>query len=398
MNSLFLVLVLTLFVLPDVVSQDFKIELKGYVGVNASVNSRESAEARNRHIYLYPLPELLNDAGEDERDKSQFDLDAAYSRFGLHISGPELKGFKTSAMVEGDFLGKGNGDNNFRLRHAFVTFAKEKWSITAGQTWHPMFLPENCPGTVNVNAGTPFHPLIRNPQIRISRQLSPKTQLLFFVVEQNNFRNSGFEVSGTEHALMPELDLQMKWSGEGVWTAFTAGYKTLAVPGEFTEGADVEKVSGFHFNGSFKYKLPAVTFSMEGIYGSNLSDFVMLGGTGRSVGDNEFDSLHTASVWTDIHGNNKEGFQPGLFAGYTANMGAPGEVTVIPELSRSEGLVASVFGVSPRIKYLMGNAWVGLEYLFTAAQWGNNYDSYGVPVNTEEYINHRMLLSLRYNF
>jgi hypothetical protein len=234
-----------------------------------------------------------------------------------------------------------------------VTFAKEKWSITAGQTWHPMFLPENCPGTVNVNAGTPFHPLIRNPQIRISRQLSPKTQLLFFVVEQNNFRNSGFEVSGTEHALMPELDLQMKWSGDGVWTAFTAGYKTLAVPGEFTEGADVEKVSGFHFNGSFKYKLPAVTFSMEGIYGSNLSDLVMLGGTGRSVGDNEFVSLHTASVWTDIHGNNKEGFQPGLFAGYTANMGAPGEVTVIPELSRSEGLVASVFGVSPRIKYLM---------------------------------------------
>ncbi|WP_025006635.1 hypothetical protein [Marinilabilia salmonicolor] len=71
---------------------------------------------------------------------------------------------------------------------------------------------------------------------------------------------------------------------------------------------------------------------------------------------------------------------------------------MIPELSRSEGQVASVFGVSPRVKYIMGSAWVGLEYLLTAARWGNNYDSNGVPVNTEEYINHRMLLSLRYNF
>lgn len=398
MKTIFLFGVLTLLTLLSANAQDFKVEFHGYVGVDAAVNSRASVEARNRHIYLYPLPESLTETGEDENDISQFDLDAAHSRVGIHLSGPELKGFKISAVLEGDFLGNGNGDNNFRLRHAFVKFAKEKWSVTAGQTWHPLFLTENYPGTVNTNAGTPFHPLIRSPQLRFTWQVAERTELLFFVVDQNNFRSTGFDANSTEHALMPELDAQMKWAGEGVWAAFTAGYKTLAIPDGFSEGTSVKKVSGYHFNGSFKYQFPTFTFRMAGLFGSNLSEMVMLGGVGQTISDDDFVALETASVWTDIHGNNTDGFQPGIFAGYTANMGSGEEVVVIPELSRSKGRVASVFAISPRVKYLMGKAWVGLEYLLTSAEWGNNFDNYGVPTDTDHYLNHRVLLSLRYNF
>ncbi|WP_291861697.1 DcaP family trimeric outer membrane transporter [Marinilabilia sp.] len=398
MKTIFLFVVLAMLILWSAKAQDFKFDFHGYVGVDAAANSRASVEARNRHIYLYPLPELLTETGEDENDRSQFDLDAAHSRVGMHISGPALKGFKTSAVLEGDFLGNGNGDNNFRLRHAFVKFSREKWSVTAGQTWHPLFLTENFPGTVNVNAGSPFHPLIRSPQIRFTWQVAEQTQLQFFIVEQNNFRSTGFANSSTELSGMPELDVQMKWAGKGAWAAFTAGYKTLAVPGSFTEGASVEKVPGYHFNGSFRYQFPSFTFRMEGIYGSNLSEMVMLGGVGQSIADNDFVALETGSIWTDIQGNNTDGFQPGIFAGYTANMGSAEEVVVVSELSRSKGQVASVFAVSPRVKYLMGKAWVGLEYLLTSASWGNNFDNYGVPTDTDDYINHRVLLSLRYNF
>ena len=395
MRKFLLAFVASLCAFPIIEAQDFKVELKGYVGVDAALNSRASVEARNGHIYLYPLPEDLNEAGEDVNDYRKYDVDASHSRFGLHVSGPELKGFATSAVLEGDFLGKGDGDNNFRLRHAYVQLAKEFWSITVGQTWHPMFLAENFPGTVNVNAGTPFHPLIRNPQVRLTFNASENTQLLFFLLEQNNFRSSGFGSQSTERSLLPEFDAQLKWNSGGAWAAITAGIKTLAVP---ETGVESDKVTSLHANGSFKYKFPGLTFKMEGIYGGNLSEMVMLGGVGRAISDAEYIPVRTASVWTDIHGNNTEGFQPGFFAGYTANMGAAEEVVVMEAFSRSGGKVASVFALSPRIKYIMGKAWIGLEYMMTSAEWGEDFDRYGVPEDTESYTNHRVLLSLRYNF
>ncbi len=393
-----LLLLLSFTVLVPLHAQEFDVSFHGYVGVNTTFDSRANVAARNRHVFLYPLPENLSEQGEDLNARSQFDIDAAHSRFGLNIGGPQLAGFNTSAMLEGDFVGNGEIDSYFRLRHAFVTFSKKSWSLLAGQTWHPMFLTENFPGTVNVNAGTPFHPLIRNPQLRLTWNASDNTQLLFFLIDQNNFRSSGFGSNSSEEALMPEVDAQLKWKNRGIWTALTGGYKTLAIPETQEPLESPEKVSAWHFKGSFKYTLPAFTFKMEGIYGTNLSEMVMLGGTGRSLSNGNYVSLGTSSLWTDIHTNHTEGWQPGVFAGYTANLGAHEEVTVAENLSRSGGNIKSVYAISPRLKYIMGKAWVGLEYLFTNAAWGNEFDGYGVPINTEDYVNHRLLLSLQYNF
>ncbi len=380
-------------------AQKFDISFRGYVGVNTTFDSRASVAARNRSVYLYPLPERLSqETGEDLNERSQLDTDAAFSRFGLHIDGPRLGEFNASAMIEGDFIGNGAVDSYFRLRHAFVTLSKEKWSLLAGQTWHPFFVTENFPGTVNVNAGTPFHPLIRNPQVRLAWQVSSTTQLLFYVIDQNNFRSSGFGANSTEEALFPELDGQLKWNSGGAFAALTAGFKTLAIPEAISPKADPDKVSSYHFNASFRYNLPGFTFRMEGIYGSNLSEMVMLGGVGQSVAGNGFVSLETGSIWTDIQTSNTEGWQPGLFAGYTVNMGAREEVTVVEGLSRSKGKVASVYGLSPRLKYIIGKAWIGAEWLLSNAEWGEDFDAFGVPTDTRDYINHRLLLSLRYNF
>jgi hypothetical protein len=379
-------------------AQDFDVSFHGFVGVNATMDTRVSVMARNRHVYLYPLGEKLNDAGADLNSRNMFDIDAAYSRFGLDISGPQLAGFNTSAMIEGDFIGSGPVDSYFRLRHAIVKFAKDNWSLLGGQYWHPLFIPENVPGTVNVNAGAPFHPLIRSPQIRLTWQASDNTRLLFFVIDQNNFRSSGFGSNSTENALFPELDAQMKWKSGGAFAAFTAGLKTLAIPDDVLLKVNPEKVSSYHFNASFKYHFPKVMVKMEGVYGSNLSEMVMLGGVGQSVANDDFVGLQTASLWADIQTRNTEGWQPGFFAGYTANMGAREEVNVIPALSRSDGEVASVYAFSPRLKYIMGKAWIGAEWHFTSVAWGKVFDNYGVATDTKDYINHRLLLSLRYNF
>lgn len=379
-------------------AQKFDVSFHGYVGVNATVDSRSSIAARNGHIYLYPLPKDLNESGEDLNNRRQFDIDASYSRFGLDVVGPELSGFNTSAMIEGDFVGNGEVDSYFRLRHAFVEFSKEKWSLLGGQTWHPVFVPENFPGTVNVNAGVPFHPLIRNPQIRLTWRANSNISLLFFVINQNNFRSTGFNPKGSEEGMLPEFDVQLKWSGGGAFAALTAGHKTLGIPLDIDFTDSPKKVYSQHYSASFRYNFPGVTVKMGGIYGGNLSEMVMLGGVGQSVADDDFIPIEAGSLWTDVHTNNSDGWQPGLFAGYTTVLGAREEILVFPELSRSEGKVEAVYGVSPRLKYIVGNAWIGAEYLFTMASWGNLYGNYGIPENTGDYINHRLLLSLRYNF
>ena len=380
------------------VAQDFDVSLHGYIGVDAAYDSRSSVTARNRHVYLYPLPEDLSDAGDDLNKREQFDLDAAHSRFGLDIKGPAIGEFRTSGMIQGDFIGNGRVDSYFRLRHAFISLSNEKWTFLAGQTWHPIFVTGNLPGTVNANAGAPFHPLIRSPQVSVTRKLSPSTRLSFFVVDQNNFRSSGFGSNSTEEALFPELDARLQWNTPGMLVALTGGVKTLAVPQEISGVVPAKKVSSGHVSASFRYNLPKITIRMEGIYGGNLTEMVMLGGVGQSLSDGEYVPLTTGSLWTDIQTNNSTGWQPGFFAGYTANMGAHEEVTVVENLSRSKGQVQSIYALSPRLRYVFDAFWIGAEWLYTNAAWGDAFDQYGVPQNTENYKNHRLLLSLRYNF
>ncbi|MFO8000898.1 MAG: hypothetical protein R6U46_06630 [Marinilabilia sp.] len=379
-------------------AQDLDVSFHGYVGMNVTHDSRSSVTARNRHIYLYPLPEDISETGRDLNNQGQLDIDATYSRFGIDIKGPDIGNFSSSAMIEGDFLGQVGFDSYFRLRHAFISLSREKWTFLAGQTWHPIFVTDNFPGTVNVNAGTPFHPLLRSPQIRIARDISSTTRLLFYIVDQNNFRSTGYGNNSTEEALFPELDARIRWETRGMLVALTGGFKTLAVPREISGTASPEKLRSSHFNASFRYKLPSFTFRMEGIYGGNLSEMAMLGGTGRTMADDDFMPISTGAIWADVQTNDQNGWQPGIFAGYTANMGAREEVTVIEELSRSQGQVASVYAVSPRLKYVFDHFWIGAEWLFTSAKWGDETDDFGVPVNTENYENHRLLLSLRYNF
>ncbi len=372
-----------------------QVGFHGFAGVSAFSDSRSSATTRNGHIYLYPHGRNLSQNGEDLNKRGELNIDAAHSRLGLDLTGPGFKDIQTTAMIEGDFLGKGSGDSNVRLRHAYLRFTGERWSLLAGQTWHPLFIPENCPGTIGSNAGAPFHPLNRSPQIQFTWQASPGIQLLLFLIEQNNFRSAGFP-KGSEESMVPEFDIQIKWQNKSAWAALTAGLNSLAIPESIEPSGTPVKVKGFHYNASLRYRLPAFTVSMEGIYGGNLSGMAMPGGVGKTVGG-EYKPLHTGSLWMGLQSNRMQGWQPGLFMGWLHNTGAGTPVTVVEELSR-DPKIAVIYGLSPRLKYIFGNVWAGAEWLWTTAEWGDSFDAYGVPENTLPFENHRFLLSLRYNF
>jgi hypothetical protein len=381
----------------------FEISLHGFIAVDAAYNTRASQQVRNKHIYMFPLPERIDAAtGKDLNDRGVYDMDAAHSRFGLHIKGPTINGVSVFGLLEADFLGDDRvADSDFRLRHAYVRLGYKDFSFVAGQTWHPFFIPENFPQTVNTGVGVPMHPLSRNPQLRFNWNPQDNLELSATLLEQNNFRTTGF-ATGSEDAGVPEVVLQAKIGGTGpAWVSLSAGYKRLAIP----EALDPQKVrpevGSFHYQATFRYKLPMLTYRMGALYGQNNSDIVIPGGVGRVVNtpdsDPEFKPLASATFWIDINSTNKT-WDPGFFAGYLKAMGASEEVTVIPGLSLKPD-VADVIAIAPRLKYHIGtHTWIGAEYMWTQAGWGKSYDSYGAPSEVENYTNHRLLLSLRYHF
>jgi hypothetical protein len=381
----------------------FDVSLHGFVAVDVAHNTRVGRTIRNEHIYMFPLPAKIDEiTGKDLNDRGNFDIDAAHSRFGLHIKGPTVNGISVFGLIEADFLGDARfSDSNFRLRHAYVRFGYKNYTLLAGQSWHPFFMPENFPQKVNTAVGVPMHPLSRNPQLRLGWKPNENTELLIALIEQNNFRTAGF-AKGSEYAEMPEILLQVKLGGAGpAWAAFGAGYKRLAIPDNIDSLKTGAMVNGFHYQASFRYKLPKATIRASGMYVDNISEMAVPGGVGRVVGSTnenpEFVFLKTATLWTDIKSNNTT-WDPGFFIGYLKALGNSKEVDVVKELSFHPD-VTDVLSVAPRILYhVNSHTWIGLEYMYTQAAWGSSYDSNGAPIDLKDYVNHRTLLSFRYNF
>ncbi|MCT4646966.1 MAG: hypothetical protein N4A74_18395, partial [Carboxylicivirga sp.] len=144
--SVLLLSIITALVVAQENKKTFNVEIHGFVGVNAYLDTRQSASARNGNIYLFPKPFKDDGAGNDLNDASYSDIDAAFSRFNIGVSGPDMFGAKSFAFIEGDFLGDKSQDNqdvNFRLRHAFIRLNWDKTSLLVGQYWHPLFITEN---------------------------------------------------------------------------------------------------------------------------------------------------------------------------------------------------------------------------------------------------------------
>ncbi|MDG5799312.1 DcaP family trimeric outer membrane transporter [Marinilabiliaceae bacterium ANBcel2] len=403
MKYLYIVCAL-IFVATESISQDrlFNVDIYGMVAVDVAHNTRGSRMARNDHIYLYPLPSG-KDNDHDINDRGTFDIDAAHSRFGLNVLGPEVNGISTLAVLEADFLGDARfADSNFRLRHAYLQLGYNNITFIVGQTWHPFFVPENFPQTGNTCVGVPMYPLSRNPQLRFSYRFNEDVEIIAALIEQNNFRSAGF-VKGSEEAQVPETVIQLKLGGEGnAFATFSAGYKRLAIPQDISQTEDQPVIGSTHYQASFRYQLPRLTFRAGGIYGGNLTEHVIPGGVGEvieSSGTNspEYEALKVATLWSDLEVMN-ETWRPGFFTGYLNRLGSSDEVDVIDDLSMDPGL-SSLFVVSPRIRYVLADHInITLEYYFSRAGWGEEFDYYGVGDDVSYYNNHRSLLSFKYLF
>ena len=379
----------------------FGIKFKGFVMANIAYDTRQTVNAREGDLALFPQPVALDADGNDIFEVPSFNILSVFSRLSGSITGPNAFGAKTSGVLEGDFFGQTNGDvNGFRLRHAIIKLNWNKTTLMVGQYWSPLFVLGVTPGVVAVSAGAPFQPFSRNPQIRIEHEANG-IKLIAAALTQRDFKSPG-PVTGTDYLRnsgTPDLHLQFQFPGRFAMFGIGGEIKSL-LPELITSNgykAD-EKITTYTGIAYMKASKGMVSFKAEGVYGSNMTDHLMLGGYAVSgidtvTGRCTYTGVNAISGWADLSVG--KAVQGGIFFGYTENQGA--DDPIVGAFYGRGFNILSVSRLAPRIQVRYGQSRFALETEFTSAYYGIP-DQNGIVKNTEKVSNTRFLFASYYYF
>ena len=382
------------------------IKFSGFVNTDYFFDSRQTVNAREGHFLLWPAAENFDPNNEDINAKASFNMLSIRTRIRGTISGPDVMGAKSSAVIEGSFFGHSNADvNGFRLRHAFAKLNWENTEVIIGQYWHPLFIPACFPATLSFNTGAPFQPFARNPQIRLTHELGSIKISVTALSHADFYSAAG--VSGLRNSGIPELHFHYWYNRNpseneiGILLGGGAGYKRLIPSLETAMGYKTTQGLGSFMSEYYvKLILPEFTVKAEGTYGQNNYDVVMISSfavksidplTGRLT----YTPTSSYSAWAEIISNNPT-WQPAVFAGYTKNLGARKDI-LAGSIAGTRGNIDFVYRVSPRLLYNVGKMRFGVELEYTVAAFGN-VNSTGKIDNATAVGNFRTLLSAFYFF
>ncbi|PIE86275.1 MAG: hypothetical protein CSA05_01425 [Bacteroidia bacterium] len=389
----------------DKEEKKFGVEIHGFVRYEAFFDTRKVLESRDGDIRFWPLQPVYDAKGKDIYDRTYLNMLGIQTRLNAKITGPDALGAKTSAFIEGDFIGRSQSDiSQLRLRHAFIKLNWEKFELLLGETWHPMFVPECFPGVLAMGAGTPFHALNRSAQIRGTVKLGRSVKVIGALLGHRDFASVG---PAGENVLrnsgLPDAQLQVKIGcPKSLFLGATVGYKTITPRLITDKGFKTEKsISSFNASAFLRITTKPVSFKLEAITGQNLTHLKMLGGYAKrayafDIDDYEYTNLNATSIWADIHTNNPK-FEIGVFGGYTYMNGADDEVDNSVVYARG-GNIDNLLRIAPRIVLKSGKLHVGVEASFDEAAYATKFDAERTPKASKSYDSQRYLLSVKYAF
>ena len=118
---------------------------------------------------------------------------AGETRFNFLIKGPNLRGAKTSAFVEGDFRGvsTSNAYGGFQLRHAFMTLNWESAELMVGQNWQQWGMPY-YPAEIGFNDYSTYLKGIRIPQAAFRSFFTKEFNAMVGIQSATGWAGTGF--------------------------------------------------------------------------------------------------------------------------------------------------------------------------------------------------------------
>ena len=359
----------------------------GYVRGEFAFDSRQVIAARDANFITVPAGINRNANNQDINANPNFNGWGLESRLGVKAVGPEFFGMQSTAVLEGHFFGSTEASiNGFGLRHAYVQLSNDNVEWIVGQYWHPMFVTNVSPMTYNFNAGHPFQPFNRSPQVRFST----KGNLRFTgaLLTELDFKSIG---GSAAQSAVPAVHAQLQFGDDSKFVGgLGVNYKTIR------PALREDNVGAFGLLAYAKAKLGEnLTWQVYGNYGQNPSELIQLGGVGTI--DGKVKSNSTFSAWTEFYGDVSPSFEWGLFGGYTKDLGFSKQPT---NYTTSTGDVISAWRVSPRFGWKSGNTKFTTEFDYTSATRGY-YDANGkTKANAKDATvgNFRVSLSLIQSF
>jgi hypothetical protein len=405
-----IILLFLYFFTNDVLAQEssrFGIHFSGFVNAQAFFDTRQIVEAREGMVSLFPKNIKRDPDGDDIHSKASFNQAAMTTRLRGTITGPDALGAQTMGVIETDFTGSSNADNNgLRLREAWVKLQWERIGLLIGQYWHPLYVPEVRPKTIGLNLGAPFHPFARHNQIRLDIQFG-EFKIIAVAASQRDYANDGPKGRTPDYlrnAVLPNLDLQMQWKLDQQLLGFGMDYKMIQprLSVEITPGMELktnEKVSSLAFTAFAKMDFKHILLKLQGVWGQNLTEFIMLGGYVEKDIDtvqNNINYIPTnqLSFWADLSTNGKS-LKFGMLAGYAKNLGYEDYAE-----GRYYGLgrdISYLYRISPRVEWYSGKFMLGMEFEYTVAAYGLA-EKDGTVSNVESVGNLRCLAAAFYFF
>lgn len=340
--------------------------LYGYARGEFAFDTRQVIAARDANYIDLAAPVDRDASGKDLNANVNFNGWGLESRLGVKIAGPEFFGMKSDAVIEGHFFGStGQSINGLGLRHAYVKLSNDNVEILAGQFWHPMFVTNVSPMTYNFNAGSPFQPFNRSPQIRFSTK--GDVRFIAAAITELDFKSTGgtAALSG-----LPAFHAQLQFGDDSKFVGgLGVNYKTIK-----TELGG-KNVGAYNFLGYAKAKLgDAATWQAYANYGQNPSEILQLGSTARV--DNKVKSNNTFAAWTEFYGDFTPSLEWGIFGGYSKDLGFSNRALVLSNTYNATLIPGSTWRVSPRLGWKSGNTKFTTELDYTSTTWGG-YDGNG---------------------
>lgn len=168
-----------------------------------------------------------------DNNAAVFSGTARFTRLGIQLSGPEVCGGKTSALIEGDFNGDSTtsqGSIKPRLRKAYIDWVKDDWSMRAGQDFDLIY--SVGPDTVNQNGlwwngmvGTRHVMAVLGKAFKVNDE--NKLELKIAAVRASGLLELGSSSSGTSNAGSPSGQASLTWKT----TVFTKAPARFVVAG-----------------------------------------------------------------------------------------------------------------------------------------------------------------------
>ncbi len=341
-------------------------------------------------VVLVPEKKLFDACGKDINARGQFNSSMLETRMRIELHGPDIFGAHSFGYLEGDALGNGILINRWRIRHAYVKLSWNSVSILMGQFWHPMYISDGeCyPNTVGFDGGAPIEPFSRQPQLRITKKWE-HVRLITTAAAQLAFTNNGplgFSSTYIRDAVIPNLDAQLQWfKDENNLIGVGVDYKRLVPRLVSNDNIKVhESISSVSVIGYASGLFGDFHIASKVGYLQNTTDLFTLGGYAVScvsptTDERSYANIRNAIFWVDMELQKK--WSPGLFAGYTKNLGATKPIiqsitnqqtgnTESTLYTLLDGNIDYVFRVSPRLRYNADPVTLAGEINFIRAAYG----------------------------